>query len=333
MKSWQVRLILKFPGILPENVFQGGFPEKLPEPKARYPSKITQVINGYEFSLKTIETPPQYKLEDLVSEFVTLSFTSDSDSAFDVLESTQNLLESILDDLALQLQFFIPVVELEILDITKPIVIGDERDYILSQNPSFPYSKFFVEYSVNNRTINAVPKLKNEYNNINEKIRVAFRWYTKALAADFQIDKFIFFWISLELLWENSEIKKLIPYKNEKCGHEILKCPECGESTLKLLRGSSIKEYLVNFCGIGADLAKELWKMRQIMHGNNKLTPGDIKSIPNMNTILNSVVLISLKRYLNLPLDDIPNSTSDLHTLSPYFFIQGTKNITESDIN
>jgi len=53
------------------------------------------------------------------------------------------------------------------------------------------------------------------------------RWFVKALGTDLLHDQFIFLWMALEILCDDSDVRVEEPYVGP-CQHQIPECPECG---------------------------------------------------------------------------------------------------------
>jgi hypothetical protein len=150
-----------------------------------------------------------------------------------------------------------------------------------------------------------------------ERDRAALRWYHKALVSSFEVDKFIFFWISLEITCKSDGTAIKDAY-TAPCGHAIKSCPTCGKPTERPLTGKTLQNFLVTSLGVSEDDAKRLWRFRQMLHGENELTEASTKEMPALTLTLHSAVTLALKRRLRYPEDSgpcVPNNGHLVHSV------------------
>src|SRR5262249_46617447 len=158
-----------------------------------------------------------------------------------------------------------------------------------------PSPKFSLSIPLGNVITSFYPEISDLAANVTLKSRAALRWYVKGLAATFEVDRFIFFWIALEILWAESGVSIEEPSKCAKCGLEIKACTDCGRPTTRQVRGASIQKYLTSRLGVDSQIARELWRFRQLVHGSNKLRYEDLTELPRLILHLRSATNSALK--------------------------------------
>jgi len=261
-----------------------------------------------------------------------LSLTIEAETPEKAILQSDDFLELILDDLSFQLQCAIRVLGLDVLDVTPPISVGMERQVLSFPLPvGYQSPKFLQSTPLGNVQTLVPPSLGSQFRTKDEKIRASLRWYVKALAAPFEVDRFAFYWIALEILCAQSDISVQKPYM-ARCGHEIPNCPVCGTSTIREVNGATIQKFLVESIGIDARLAKEMWIMRQMFHGSNYLSTKATQDLPRLTIALRFAVARSLKQALNIPQDQPPIITIEASMINTGFALGGTREITEADL-
>lgn len=117
------------------------------------------------------------------------------------LNRVDNLLESIIDDLSFRLQFPLPIRMLQVIDVSEPVAIGMEREFLLFTYPTgYQHSKFGNTIFSGLHLTEKVPELRHSYSDVTERQKSVLRWYHKALASTSQVDTFIFLFVCLEIL-------------------------------------------------------------------------------------------------------------------------------------
>lgn len=340
MASWRITAIINFPFALTEAsppAPGSPFPQKL-NFVSRIPHKISKEVKGKLITLQSrhdFQFPPGFLPPNFEPVAITITLTTDT--AEEALLQSEDILEQITDDLSFQIQQAVYICYLEILDVTPPISKGMIREYLLYNTYSSP--KYMQSIPLGNEAVTLIPEIKSDYEINDEKIRAAFdekiraalRWYIKGLAIPFDVDKFAFYWISLEILCSRSDVVVKKPYV-ARCGHEILNCPVCNTSTSKEVNGATIQKFLVEKNGIDAKSAKHSWNMRQMFHGANHLSIKATKELPKWLVVLRYVVLNSLKDALGISKDNFPIVTMDIPCISSSVSLKGTREITEQDI-
>jgi len=152
----------------------------------------------------------------------------------------------------------------------------------------------------------------NEVDDFSRKQIASLEWYHKALAAQFDVDRFIFFWIALEILFKLDGTEENAPYKAQ-CGHEIPHCPTCNKSTNKFVMGKSLKSYLIDKCNTDKKTADQLWRFRQVIHGEAE---NSLEDTAGLCLHLHVAVTSALCRILNMHPIAVPRVTVGAPILS-----------------
>jgi hypothetical protein len=159
---------------------------------------------------------------------------------------------------------------------------------------------------------------------VSDKCLAALRWYHKGLAANYDIDRFIAFWVALELLAPESpqKPKAFMRPLNCDCG-SITECPMCGVSTEYEPKGNGpmISAFLKNECGYSAEDTIQITQFRQFLHGAGRLTFDHMRHVGRMVELVRNATREGIKRKLAVASDDAPHPSQGLQilsTLSPF---------------
>lgn len=226
----------------------------------------------------------------------------------DGFNAAQPLVEAVTDALAFQMQTALHVAGFDMLDVTEPLAVGENRDvhnYAGAEStiapkfsglpPDFTWQEFAVD--VPHLAANRLPSTTPD--------RMALWWYVKGLDVPYAVDKFVCFWTAVEILWDQSNIRVSQPF-NPPCGHLLNACPDCGRPVTRVVRGASIKQFLREEGGMSDDAAAEVWKLRQVVHGRNAFSADRLPVLGRMVTELRSALLALLKRRLHIPDGELP---------------------------
>jgi len=254
-----------------------------------------------------------------------------ADSPDLALEKVEPLLESLLDGLSFQLQTAIRVFKLEVLDVTPPVVAGMTRHFLSYPN-GYPSAKFLQSIPSGNVRTSFHPHLGTCLTAVSTRTRAALRWYVKGMAGPYEADRFIFFWIALEILRSESGVSIGGPYR-AKCGHEIPSCPTCGQETSREELGRSIKAFLTDKLGVTATAANDLWEFRQMLHGAKDLSPQSTAELPKMVLLLRQAVFAALKEALGFSPNDPPFVSAEGPSIDSSFALGGTRVLDNHDVD
>jgi hypothetical protein len=272
-------------------------------PASRFAGRQSGRVGDYVLTLDRDANGPPMTIQSLWEPLLlTLDVEAvDSQAALDVARAP---VERVLDDFMFRLQMPVLVGQVSVIDTTPPVAIGQERDFHTSG--PFPRWKFFTSNPMDNQT-EISPRIRYDYPPLSNRYQRAFDWYVKGLNAGFDADRFLFFWVALELVEAGRDARPRIPYR-APCGHEIPTCPVCSTPTDRLAAGASIQEYLRELLGVSAADARRLWDMRQLVHGANDLEFGSTKmnDLPDLVQLLRSAVTRALKEPMRINQADPP---------------------------
>ena len=246
---------------------------------------------------KIQQLPPGIELAFLVMDL------TDSVDALEAVESAVEVFEVIVDSLSFQLGSVVRLGQFEVLDITAPVAIDDERELRIFAGPPYGTNIRSVEMESIRGAISVT--LPDEAPQHDARTAAALRWFNKSMSTDLLHDVFIFLWIALEILVDLSPITVEAPYQ-ARCSHLIKHCPECGTSTAREVRGSTIRQYLEVSFGIDGETAKALWRMRQMMHGSINFEPDKLQDLPKLVQPLRAAVAEGIKRRLGIDIHAAP---------------------------
>jgi len=305
MPIWRIVAVINFPLSRHFVLKAPPFPGQKIKLDSRIPDESRLELDGISVRLRPWPGPsiPEFASRKLEEPAALVFFLAAKDPELAYYEKLEPLLEELLDNLSFQLQTLIYVLRLEALDVTPPVAEGMERYFTLIEYSS---PKFLQASRSHNIRTSFYPHLAIGLGSTNTKSRAALRWYVKGMSAHYAVDKFIFFWIALEILRSESGVSVSEPYR-ARCGHKIPKCPECGEKTSREVLGKSMKKFLIDEAGIERTTAEKLWEFRQILHGSKDLTHEDISDLPQLAKHAREAVIIALKKALDWPSKEPPS--------------------------
>lgn len=307
-RLWRATALIPFPwhlqaapgGESPD----GGLPSKL-EPVSRIPRVIGATYGDVIIDARA--WPDNTSLPDPPPGFQygALRFTVPSTDTAAVLDRMAPALELVLDDLAFQLQTALSVMQLETLDISPPLVEGEEREMLLLPFPhGYHQWKFAQSTALGSDAVVVVPELRGDFQALSKRTQQALDWYIKGLSAPIDADRFIFLWIALEVLEAEVGIKVNDVY-TAACGHQIADCPTCGRSTSRRVAGRSLRALLESI-GVDSEVASRMWKMRMLVHGAKSFGPSEMQDLGELLQVLRAAVVALLKPRFGLSHDDPP---------------------------
>jgi hypothetical protein len=307
-RRWRASALIPFPwhfqAVPGTEAPDGGLPGQL-APASRIPAATDARYGDVIVSTRTLGEDSALPDAPLGFQYGLLSFTTDAGSAASALERVAPALELVLDDLVFQLQSALSVLQLEIIDVSAPLAEGEEREMLLMPFPhGYQQWKFSQSTALGDARVAIVPRLEGNYAALQPRTQQALDWYIKGLNAPVDADRFIFFWVALEVLEHEVGVDVLDVY-TAICGHQVSECPQCGRSTERRVAGQSIRGLLESI-GIDAGIASRLWKMRQMVHGAKSFRPGELQDVGELLQVLRSAVMDLLKSQLGIPPDAPP---------------------------
>jgi len=245
--------------------------------------------------------------------------------AISAVEKLGPMLETLIDLMSFEMGASLSLGHMDVLDITSPVSIGDERTLcIFSSSPLDRHVRSIEMQAIQGALLGRLPE---SVDIPDSDTAAVLRWFVKALGTDLLHDQFIFLWIALEILCDASDIIVTAAYTCPR-GHEIGTCPECDTSTTKMVRGLTIRAFLASF-GVGEDQAKALWAMRQMMHG---AVPFDSEKLAGLGTLvqaLRAVVATGFKNTVGKTPTDAPIVSVAGLSIHPAIGLEGTRVITD----
>lgn len=183
--------------------------------------------------------------------------------------------EEVLDQLSFRWRYPVEAYACEIVDITPPVNLGDKRVIYIGAQFSTPKQRASA-MQIPDPVFSGTAE---KYSAVAEPVRAAMRWFGIGLKLQPDAQRFVAFWIALELIVNHQTKAIRLPYK-APCGYEIRNCPECQKPTLRRVGGEQMRKFLVEQGGLSEEIARSLWSSRQIVHGANRLTPDHVKDLP-----------------------------------------------------
>jgi len=326
-RLWRIRIWLRLPQKIvaaepPKE--KGGAPQRIkmidiyPEISCLRSRRLTVMLKRSD---STDEKEANYLLECYVRG-------KDPKITWDLISGT---IELILDKLAFAFQIPIRKVSFEALDMTPPIFVQSEREGLIGNEvPSIQKdAKLQMLEDWGNKIS---PKLLTSQT---EKIvEASLRWYSKGLSADSIVEKFAFYWISLEILSSPVAPKQRIFFKCQKCNREIQECPECHTSSQHFPDTKErLKALVTSKLGQPLNVFEKLWIARMMFHGRNKLTEEEVKDLLDNTIKLKQITLEALKLRLGLTEYDSPVLIRSGVAIAGEPFLTVRRRITKEDIN
>lgn len=291
--TWIIKSVINFPLELKRTPGEK-VPKKL-EFNSRYDPKSETEKDGVRLFFEKFDSNERVDIQGVTNEYVFLVCEIASETAEGAITTATPYIEWSCDQLAFFTQFPIQIKEHRIYNKENP------TEVTIQGMPHQP-AKFRQTYYIDCATTWAVVPLMDEPVKFTSRARAVHRWYHKALAADYEIDRFIFLWICLEILCEIDETSIKKPYTNhvKGCGHVIEACPECGTSTEREVNGPTIKEFLISKLNVSENDAKKMWRFRQLVHGENDLTEDEASGLVHLVLNLRIAVNKGIKHIVNL---------------------------------
>lgn len=324
-RQWRVSVALFVPkhvempagGGLPSNlVFQSRMPEQ-----AKELGDISFAVRKGRYS--DLSSDPQLEVVELVAD------VSAGTDPYAAIKKLGPAVEVLVDLVSFEMGVALTVGPTMATDVTPPIMVGEERSFASFASAPFDTSARSVEMQAINGAL--LGRLPDTAIIDDSKIAAVLRWFVKSLSTNLLHDQFIFLWIALEIQCDASSVKIEEPYACRK-GHPIAACPICEAPTTKLVRGATLRAYLEQF-GVSKEQSKELWAMRQLMHG---AIPFDSDKLSNLGSLLQqlrAVVAAALKEQLGKQPDDPPIVVGEGLSIHPAMAVGGTTVITHDDLS
>lgn len=335
VRTWHVTADVIFPNHLPTDADAEGRarpPQQL-TPQSRIPT-VHRRMNGAEVFVYETDKHAMPQIRDdfrFALGQVAVRFQSAEDDPGAAIQEAMSVMDPVLESLSFQMQTALQVQGVRAIDLSGAPVVGEERDF--SQWSGFA-TPTFRPTSVPMQSLvgRLVPDPTLDLDPQDARANRALDWYLKALIAPFEADHFIFVWIACEILAADSSLKVSEPYRGPQCGHLIERCPECRAPTTKPVQGQSMKKWLSEGFGVDENVAKRVWRARQMLHGAVAFDSKLMDELPELTQWLRAVVVAELKRRLGVPEDHPPFAGPTGLTISPYAGVSGTAKVGERDL-
>ena len=298
-KIWEVRSEIIFPKAQIAKGKDGGLPKKL-KFVSRYIEDSIIEIEEAKLFLKKWEgepTPGNNNIQGVICESVMLVCSLSGNDGFAAMEKAMQYIEWACDQLSFYAQFPVTIVSSQLVSL------DDETEKYIFPFPK-QSAKFRSSRYGNTRGSVMIPLVPTP-KHFTERDLAALRWYHKSLAATYEVDRFVFLWVCLEISCKIAGDSVKAHYIGS-CGHVIESCPHCGKSTEREVNGKTLQSFLAEKLNVDKDSAKKLWRFRQLLHGQNKLTEESSKEMENLIMILKSAICLALKRRFGFKDQDPP---------------------------
>lgn len=325
MRTWRLTVELTVPAspAMPTEIGQTLVSEsRVPEQARNYGDRRIRIRNAVDRPPNPLlPLNPMLKRVELLTEVE----ADDSRSAIRAFAPT---LEFVVDLMSFQMGSVIVVGATDAIDVTPPVAEGDQRAIDIFADSPFDRNARLVEMeAIRGLLFGQLPDISIIGSS---RVAAVLRWFVKALGTQLLHDQFIFLWIALEILSDDSQVKVESPYI-PPCKHEILECPICKRSTVKKILGPSRKAFLEAYGVTPAD-SKRLWDMRQMMHGAIAFDSRQLDNLGALVQLLRAVVAAGLKDRLGIPADAPPLIAASGLTIHPAMSVNGTRVIDAKDL-
>jgi hypothetical protein len=325
---WRLRATLIVPAsvLLPPG---GGLPQTL-QFQSRVPEQVRD-YGTYRVALRSADDSPEaamYSQQPGITLVDLLTDVTSDEDAWSAVGAFGPTLEAIVDLMTFEMGSPIYVGQTDLIDVTPPVSVGDERAHnTFAANPFDKNARQVEMQAIQGLALGRLPDISLVKNS---RVAASLRWFTKSLSTVLLHDQFIFLWIALEILSDDSHIKIQAPYK-ANCGHEIPSCPTCDASTVKPVFGPSRKAFLESF-GVSPGDAAALWSMRQMMHGAISFDSQKLNKLPSLLQILRAAVAAGIKDRLGINPEAPPLVSPGGLSIHPSMGLGGTRAIIARDI-
>lgn len=327
---WRLRTTFIVPTSVPHPP-GGGLPQTL-QFQSRVPDQVRD-YGAYRVKLRSADDSPEAALYSQTPQIALVDLLTDveaeNEDARSAASAFGSTLEAIVDLMTFEMGSPIGIGQTDLIDVTPPVSVGEERASSIFVAGPFDKNARQVEMqSIRGLLFGRLPDIAAVQDS---RVAAALRWFTKSLGTVLLHDQFLFLWIALEVLSDDSNIKVESPYK-ANCGHEIPSCPTCNASTAKPVFGPSRKAFLESL-GVSAEDARALWSMRQMMHGAISFDSRKLDKLPLLLQVLRAVVADGVKDRLGIKPEAPPLvSPAGGMSIHPSLGLGGTRAVTERDI-
>ena len=157
-------------------------------------------MDGLPVSARVVEVAPEMRAQMQLPPGTSvgkLALDVRASDGLTAVEYCRQALEALLDYLSFQLQSPVPVMQVQAIDVEPPLVCGEQRDMILISN--YGRHKLASSTALGNIATVRVPELPAINGQLSSASQRSLDWYIKALSSPYDVDRFIFFWICVEV--------------------------------------------------------------------------------------------------------------------------------------
>jgi hypothetical protein len=260
---------------------------------------------------------------ELVSEVVA------GESPGSAVEALELPVATLLDLLSFQMGASVAIEQVNAIDVTRPVEVGDTRAFhSWGGSPFGRFQRGIDMQAVRGRLLGEFPpSLEVE----DDRVAAALRLFAKSISTDYLYDQYLFLWIALETLCEAAKFKVEESTRCSVCGHETPECAGCGRPTTQRRQGQTMKGFVQQF-GVSEADSSAMWKCRQMMHGHGRFRPGSGEELGRLAQLLRAVVAAALKLQLGLSADEPPQVSMTGLSIHPSLSLGGTSQITEDQL-
>ena len=231
-RRWRVEVFVAFPTTIPLAP-DGGFPQTL-EPQSRVPVQ-THTVNDKIGIRPVTEKEAEHRERHPSFSWGVIFAEVEARDIGTAYESAVDAMESVVESLSFQLQAPLQIHGIAAIDVTPPVEVGEQRE--CGQVTGYPLRRFSpAAVQMSGVITQTIPDMRIELSALDRRQRAALDWYLKALAAQFQVDQFMFLWIAFEIFSDLSDLLVEGPLMT-RCHHEIESCPSCGKPTNRVIQG------------------------------------------------------------------------------------------------
>lgn len=309
---------------------EGGLPKQL-EGLSRVPSQRREV-GGVRVAISPTDSPPGTAWDPNFT-WARLAAEVQCDEGHQAVEISVEAFEPVIESLSFQIQAALQLRSVTAKDVTPPVVEGEERAFTgFWASGGYPLRRFRpAPIQMAGVATVKTPDVALDLSALDDRHRAALDWYIKALAADYQVDQFMFLWIATEILSDESDLHVEAPYR-ARCHHVIGHCPDCGAPTAQPIRGQSHQRFLSEGFGVEPSKAREIWQARQIMHGAKHFDSSIMDRLADLSQVLRSVVNQALKVALDINPNDAPLVGYGALSIAPNMAMGGTSKVDAEDL-
>jgi hypothetical protein len=220
------------------------------------------------------------------------------------IEMATEPLEQALETLSFQLQTALRVESFYVIDADAEDAGRPAKLLQGTGDSPFPLRRFRTAPREIGGTVTIeTPDLALSLSCLDAEQRLALDWYLKALATQFEMDRFLFLWIATECLWRRTV--SLAVAKGSK-------------------KGQRIRAFLRKAFGVDDHTAKAMWTARQVVHGEAAFDPAVADALEGYCRHLRVGINNQLKEAVGLAEADPPTIVEPVLSVSATGIIMTT---------